>query len=70
MEQNQIERAKREAKTKPRQWEQDTKEVDWKEMLRTCKKNKSIAERRHLMLDVYGTEDGETQIEENRMGGQ
>ena len=40
-EQAQIERAKREAKLKPQQWGQNTNEVDWKEMLRTCK-NKSL----------------------------
>jgi hypothetical protein len=51
-EQAQIERAKREAKLKPQQWGQNTNEVDWKEMLRTCK-NKTIADRKGMMLDMW-----------------
>ena len=51
-EQAQTERAKKEAKTKPQQWGQNTNEVDWKEMLRTCK-NKTIADRKGMMLDMW-----------------
>ena len=51
-EQVQVEAAKRAAKMKAPQWGVVQNEIEWKEMLRTCK-NKSIADRRRLMLDMW-----------------
>ena len=51
-EQVQVEAAKRAARTKAPQWGVVQEEIEWKEMLRTCK-NKTIADRRRLMLDMW-----------------
>ena len=51
-EQVQVEAAKRAARMKAPQWGVVQEEIEWKEMLRTCK-NKTIADRRRLMQDMW-----------------